>query len=100
MEPRWHGTLHTLFVVAFVLIWVESVGCFVFFLFLSRAGSQVATPELAASIVNHGQVFYVAVWKKQLYEVLLTVMMVGIPATMITGLILHHLVGVKIFTNR
>jgi hypothetical protein len=100
MEPSWHGTVRTLYVVAFVLVWLESLGCFVFFLFLSRGGSPVATPELASGIVNHGQVFYVAAWKKQLYDVLLTVMMVGIPATMLTGLFLHHLVGVKIFTNR
>jgi hypothetical protein len=76
------------------------VRCFVFFLTLSRGGSPVPTPEFAASVVNHGQVFYIAVWQKQLYDLLLTAMKIGIPGIMLTGLFLHHLVGVKIFTGR
>jgi hypothetical protein len=100
MEPGWHRTARNLFTVAFVLVWLEAVGCFVFFLILSRRGSPVAAPELAASVVNHGQVFYVAVWQKRLYHLLLTAMWVGIPGIMLTGLFLHHLVGVKIFTSR
>ena len=65
MEPRWKRTVRTLFVVAFVLIWLEAMGCFVFFLILSREGSSVPTRELAAPVVNHGQAFYVAVWSSQ-----------------------------------
>jgi hypothetical protein len=100
VAPRWHRTVGALFLLTFVLVWLEAVGCFVFFLTLSRRGSPVPTPEFAASVVNHGQVFYIAVWQKQLYDLLLTAMKIGIPGIMLTGLFLHHLVGVKIFTGR
>ena len=100
MEPRWHRTVRTAYTVAFVLVWIEAVGCFMFFLLLARGGSPVATPALTASIVNHGRVFYVAAWQKQLYDLLLTAMFIGIPSIMLGGLILHHLVGVRIFSAR
>ena len=89
-----------LYQVMFILVWLEGVGCFVYFQVLARAGSPVATHELAASVVNHGHVFYVAASQKRLYELLLRMMKIGIPGIMLTGLFLHHLVGVKIFTNR
>jgi hypothetical protein len=40
------------------------------------------------------------VWHKELYDVMLMVMMIGIPTIMLTGLVLHYLVGVRIFTAR
>jgi hypothetical protein len=76
------------------------VGCFIYFQILAREGSPVATRELAASVVNHGHVFYVAVQQKQLYELLLTMMKIGIPGKMLTRLFLHYLVDVKIFANQ
>jgi hypothetical protein len=100
MEPSWHRTVRTLFIVAFFLVWLESVGCFVCFMILSSGASPVATPELTASVVNHSQVFYVAEWQKHLYDVLLKMMQIGIPGIMITAFVLHYGVGVKIFTNR
>ena len=65
-----------------------------------REESPVATRQLSASIVNHSQVFYVPVWHKELYDLMLMVMMIGIPTIMLTGLVLHYLVGVRIFTAR
>jgi len=76
------------------------MACFVCFVVLARGGSPVATPELTATVVDHGHVFYVSVWQKQLYDVLLTLMMIGIRRIMITGLVLHHVVGVRMFTDR
>ena len=99
-EPRWHRTARVLFTVAFFAVWFEAVGCFLFFAHLARGGSPVPTPELTAPIVNHSHVFYVAASQKRLYDALLTTMGVGIPGIMVTGLVLHHLVGVKIFNRR
>ena len=98
-ELGWHRIVRALYVVMFVVVWLEAVGCFVYFQILARRGSQVATRELTASVVNHGHVFYVAVRQKQLYERLLSMMKIGIPGTMLTGLFLHYLVGVKIVAN-
>ena len=98
-EPRWHRIVRALYLVMFVLVWFEAVGCFVYFMILSRAGSPVATNELAAGIVNHGHVFYVATRQKRFYEMLLTTMQFGIPGIMATGLFLHHVVRVRIFDN-
>jgi hypothetical protein len=99
-EPGWHRTVRALYVVTFIVVWLEAVGCFVYFQILARGGSPVATSELAASVVNHGHAFYVAVRQKQLYELLLTMMKIRIPGTIITGLLLHYLIGVKIVANR
>jgi hypothetical protein len=100
MEPRWHGEVRKLYTVAFVLVWLEAVGSFVCFLILAREGSPVATLRLSAAVVNHSQIFYVPVWHKELYHLMLTVMMIGIPTIMLIGFVLHHLVGVRIFTGR
>lgn len=99
-EPRWHRTVRVLYTVAFFVVWLEAVGCFVYFMNLSKGASPIPTPELAAGIVNHGHVFYVAVWQKCIYDLLLTMMGVGIPAIMVIGPLLHHVVGVKIFNRR
>ena len=100
MEPRWHRTVRSIYTIAFVLVWLEAVGCFVSFLVLSRGASPVATPTLAAGIVDHGRVFYVAAWQKQLYDLLLAAMFIGIPSIMLAGFILHYLVGVRIFSAK
>jgi hypothetical protein len=99
-EPRWHRLVRGLCFVMFIVVWLEAAGCFVYFMILAREGSPVAMGDLAAGIVNHGHVFYVAASQKKFYELLLTVMLIGIPSTMLTGFLLHHLVGVKIFRNR
>ena len=49
----------------------------------------------ARNAAGDGQVFYVAVWQKQLYDLLLTAMKIGIPGIMLSGLFLHHRVGVN-----
>jgi hypothetical protein len=51
-------------------------------------------------VIDHNNVFYVAAWQKQLYELMLTTMRFAIPGIMLTGFLLHHLVGVTIFTSR
>ena len=99
-EPRWHRTVRVLFTIAFYLVWLEGAGCFAYFMSLANAGSPVPTPQLAAGIVSHGHTFYVAVGQKRIYDLLLTLMKFGIPAIMLTGLLLHHAVGVKIFNRR
>jgi hypothetical protein len=92
--------VRTLFVIAFVLVWLEGVGCFVCFSILTRVASPVATPEFSATVIDHTNVFYVAAWQKQLYELMLTTMRFAIPGIMLTGFLLHYLVGVTIFTSR
>jgi hypothetical protein len=100
MEPRWHRIVRSAYTAAFVLVWLEAVSCFGYFLLLARGASPVATPELTAGIVNHGRAFYVAVWQKQLYDLLLTTMAIGIPSIMVAGFVLHHVVGVRIFAAK
>ena len=85
--------------IAFLLVWLEAASCFGYFQMLLRKGSPVATPEIAAAIVNHSRIFYVTVGQKQLYDLLLRAM-IGIPGIMLTGVILHFVVGVKIFQRR
>jgi hypothetical protein len=99
-EPRWHRKVRILFILAFFVVWLEAASCFGYFQMLLRRGSPVVTSELSAAIVNHSQVFYVAGRQKQLYELLLRMMMIGIPGIMLAALILHFLVGVKIFARR
>jgi hypothetical protein len=99
-EPRWHRITRAVYIAMFILIWIEAVGCFGCFQILARGASPVATPELAAPVVNHGHVFYVAVWQKRIYDILLRTMMIGIPGIMASGFILHYGIGVKIFDNR
>ncbi len=99
-EPRWHRTVRILYTVAFFLVWLEGVGCFLYFRSLANAGSPVATPELAAGIVSHGHTFYVAASQKRIYDLLLTTMGAGIPAIMLSGFVLHYVVGVRIFNRR
>ena len=88
LEPQWHRTVRTLYVGAFVLVWLEALGSFLFFLILTRSASPVPTPHLVASVANHGNVFYVASLQKHLYDLMLTTMFFAIPGIMLTGFIL------------
>jgi hypothetical protein len=100
LEPQWHRTARAFYFVAFVLVWLEALGSFVCFLILTRNASPVPTPHFVASVVNHGHVFYVAAWQKHLYDLMLTTMFFAIPGIMLSGFILHYVVGVKIFPGR
>ena len=75
--------------LAFFLVGLEAMSCFAYFQMLLRKSSPVATPEHAAAIVNRSRLIYVTVGQKELYDLLLTAMMISIPGIMLTGVILH-----------
>jgi hypothetical protein len=98
--PRWHRIARAVWMGMFILIFFEAVVCFVYFLILARGASPVPTSELTPSIVDHSHGFFVGLWQKRIYELLVATMLIGIGGIMLSGLLLHHLVGVKIFANR
>lgn len=99
-EPRWHGKVRVAFMIAFILVWLEAVSCFAYFQMLLRKASPVPSADLAATVTNHSRVFYVTLQQKQTFYLLLAVMKFAIPAIMLTAVLLHHAVGVKIFNRR
>jgi hypothetical protein len=99
MEPRWKRVARAIYTVLFFLVWAESITCFLYFMRVFRRGSPWPTAARPDGLSNHGQVMYISHSQKVTTDLLLTAMLVGIPSMMVLGLVLHHVVGVRLFRN-
>ena len=92
--------MRTLFVIAFVLVWLEGVGCFVCFSILTNSGIARCYTRVLGNCDRSQQCLLRRRRQKQLYDLMLTTMKFAIPGIMLSGFLLHHLVGIKIFESR
>jgi hypothetical protein len=98
-EPNWKRVAKVTFTTVFMLLWVCGVASFYFFGTAFKNGSPEPTATQIEPLEDHGKTFYVTPTDKRRVHALQLVSWVGVPVALISGAILHFLVGVKLFPN-
>lgn len=98
-EPNWKRFTKATYTVVFMLLWVCGVASFYLFGTAFKNGSPEPTATQTEPLEDHGKTVYVTPTEKQRVHVLQLVAWVGVPVVLISGAILHFVVGVKLFPN-
>ena len=99
VEERWKRILRGIYTVAFFVVWILGVLSFHFDGRAFNGGSPVPTATQTEPMTEHGKTVYVTPAEKQRVDHLWMVSWVGFPCLIAGGLILHFVVGVKVFSN-
>src|SRR5687768_13063630 len=95
--PLWKRVVSVLFCICFVLVFIDGVAAFVYFMSLWERGSLQATAELTARITSHGSSRWVKPQEAHLYHTLLKTMLVGIPSVFVAAFVLQFGLKVPLF---
>jgi hypothetical protein len=98
-EVNWRRATKAAYTIVFMLLWVCWVASFYFFGAAIRNGSPEPTTTQTEPLEDHGKPVYVTPVENQRVHALQLVSSVGIPLVLISGVILHFVVGVKLFPN-
>ncbi len=98
-EPPWKKSVRLLYFILFFAVWLEAVASAYYFGIAYRDGAVRPNALQTEPLSNHGKVVYVSSSQKRLVDTLMTGMAIGIPSTMLLGVILHFIVGVRLFGN-
>lgn len=99
LEPRWHRIARGIFSCLFLLVWLEGVAFFYYHGKVFSSGSSTPTATQSDPISDHGNTVYITHAQKVQLDRMETMMFTGVPAILVSGLVLHFLVGVKLFPN-
>jgi hypothetical protein len=97
--PAWKRVTKTTYTVVFMLLWICGVASFYFFGAAFKGGSPEPTATQTEPLEDHGKTVYVTPTEKQRVHALQLVSWVGVPVVLISGAILHFVMGVKLFPN-
>ena len=98
-EPNWKRVTKVTYTTVFMLVWVSGVGSFYLFGTAFKNGSAQPTATQTEPLEDHGKTVYVTPTDKRRVHALQLVSWLGVPVVLISGAILHFLVGVKLFPN-
>ena len=99
LDPHWKRVIRGIYSAAFLAVWLEGLGFFYFHQQAIQSGSAHPTSTHTAIISEHGSLIYVTEEQKRLDNLLSTIMMIGIPAAIVGGFLLHFVAGVALFGN-
>jgi hypothetical protein len=99
IEPKWHRVVRSTFSLLFFLVWLGFVAFFYYSGAAFRDGSPVPTPTRMDAVTEHGKTVYITHDQKILCDKLELFAFVGIPSVIVGGLLLHFIVGVKLYPN-
>ena len=98
-EPIWKRVTKVTYTTVFMFVWVCGVASFYFFGTAFKNGSPEPTATQTEPLEDHGKTVYVTQTDRQRIHALQLVSEVGFPLVLVSGAILHFLVGVKLFPN-
>ena len=98
-EANWKKVARGIFSVTFALIWVGGVASFFVYGKTFRQASPEPTATQDAPLVDHGHTVYITRAEKRQVDGFEMVSWIGIPIVLVSGFVLHFLVGVKLFPN-
>ncbi len=98
-DPRWHRVVRGTYGLLFLLVWLGFVAFFYYSGAAFRDGSPVPTPTQTEAVTEHGKTVYITRDQKTFSDRLELFAFVGIPSVIVGGLLLHFLVGVKLYPN-
>jgi hypothetical protein len=96
-EPFWKRAVRTAYGVAYHLLWLDAAAFLYFSGVAFRDGSPTPTSTQTDMLIISGR--YVQHGLKVLIDYLLVVYLIGLMSLLVSGLILHFLLGVKLFPN-
>jgi hypothetical protein len=96
-EPRWKKLARAIYVATFMLVWICGVLFFYVFGKAFKDGSLVPTVTQTAPLENHGETVFITPAEKERIHLLLLSAGVGFPVVIVSGLVLHFIVGVGIW---
>jgi hypothetical protein len=96
-EADWKRIVRGIYTVSFIIVWVAGVASFYYFGTSFRNGSPVPTATQTEPLTDHGKTVYVPHAVKSQIDLLQMISWVGIPLVIVGGLILHFVVGVRLF---
>jgi hypothetical protein len=99
IDPIWKRATRAGYSLSFFLVGIAFMTSFYLFGVAFRDGSPRPTPTQTEPLNNHGQIVYIPQSQKNLIDSLQTVASIGIPSVLALGLILHFLLGVKLYPN-
>lgn len=98
-EPRWKKMTRGIYTGAFLLVWTLGVASFFFFGKAFRHGSPMPTATQSEPLTDHGNTVFISHAEKQRIDHFQLASWVGVPLVLVGGVILHFVVGVKLFPN-
>lgn len=99
LEPRWRRVVRGIYSCLFLLVWIEGVYFFQYSGKTFQSGSPTPTATQTDPISDHGNTVYITHAQKVQLDRMETMMFTGIPAILVSGFVLHFLVGIKLFPN-
>lgn len=97
--PKWKVVAKVTYEIVFMFIWVCGVSSFYFFGTAFKNGSPQPTTTQTEQLEDHGKIVYATPAEKERVRALQVVTWVGIPVVLVGGVVLHFLLGVKLFPN-
>lgn len=98
-DANWKNLARGVYTVVFVLVWIAGVASFFFFGSSFRRGSPAPTATQTEPLKDHGKTVYVTRSEKERIDSLQLVSWVGIPLVLVSAVVLHFLIGVKLFAD-
>jgi Na+/melibiose symporter-like transporter len=99
IDPLWKRVARGAYFALFILIWLEGMAFFYFHERFVDQGAREPSMTRTHSVNEHGTLVYLTDDQAELNGLLETLMMIGIPAIILSGFALHFVVGVPLFNN-
>ena len=97
--PGWRVWVRGGYTVVFFTIWCAALGFFYVHGVAMRDGAARPSPSFSHALSEHGRTVFVTDSTWALHQGLMGVMMAGIPAIIVTGLVLQRVFGVPLYAN-
>jgi len=98
-EAKWKRAIRVTYTVVFMLVWIVGVASTYSFGTAFKNGSPEPTATQTEPLEDHGKTVYITPAEKRRVHALQLVSWIGFPGLILVALILHFLVGVKLFAN-
>lgn len=98
-EPQWHRVVRAAYGTLFLTVWLGFVAFFYYSGAAFRDGSPVPTPTQTDAVTEHGKTVYITHDQKVFSDRLELFAFAGIPSVLVGSLLLHFVVGVKLYPN-
>jgi len=98
-EPFWKRTVQGVFSICFLAVGVSGVGAFWVHTHAHRNGTIEPAGDHIVPVILSGETRYITQEEDDLETLLRTIMMIGIPAVMVSAAVIHFIVGVKLFPH-
>jgi hypothetical protein len=98
-EAKWRRVTKAIYAAVFILLWVCGLASFYLFGTAFRNGSPEPTTTQTEPLEDHGKTVYVTSVDKEQIHALQLVSWVGVPLLLISGAILHFVLGVRLLAN-